>query len=73
MTTLTDTTQDIIRAFLAVPMTAMPSARIVDDPDTDAWPVLRAYLRGEADAYAGDQVRLHAETADYRSGITLTL
>lgn len=65
-------TKDILRAFLETPATALPSARM-DDPDTDAWAVIRAYMGDEADAYIGDEVYLSADAPMFRGGRRITL
>jgi hypothetical protein len=71
-------TIEAIRAFLALPATALPSATWMDSwgDGGSAWPHLRDYLRPEARQrinHMGETVMLRADRDDWRDGITITL
>lgn len=58
--------RDIIRAFLDLPVEAMPSAQFVDrDEPGNAWDAIREYMI-DGDTGCGVEVRLHADRQDWQ-------
>lgn len=64
--------RDIIRVFLDIPMSALPSAQCLDDEDGNGWERIREYMLDDSDG-CGIEVRLTADRAGWREGVNITL
>lgn len=76
----TTQTIDTVRAFLAVPLTALPGAAWIGDAGAgDAWVALRALVGEDTDALdliaatTGDTIRLRAKANGWREGVTIAV
>ncbi len=75
--TTTETRDETIKGFLALPFEALPSAMWMDeDASGSAWDLLVDAVRPSGKQrldHFGDDIRLHADRDEWRDGVIVTV